>query len=69
MRVLLNSTNLSEVLYHPSTRTMELYFHSGHIYRYIGIPASIFQDLISAPSAGKFYNQHIRGQYSSLRWL
>lgn len=69
MRVLLNSSNLSEVTYHSPTQTMEITFHSGHIYRYANIPRNVFQDLISAPSAGRFYNRFIRGRFDSIRWF
>jgi hypothetical protein len=69
MRVLFNSTNIAEAFYQPSTQILEIYFHSGHVYRYAGIDRDTFDELISAPSAGKFYNNHIRGQYTSLRWF
>lgn len=69
MRVLFNSTNISEAFYQPSTQILEIYFHSGHIYRYAGISQDTFDALISAPSVGKFYNDNIRGQYTSLRWF
>ena len=69
MRVLLNSTNLSEVAYHNQSRIMEITFNSGHIYRYTAVPEMVFQDLINAPSAGRFYNQFIRGRFSSIRWF
>jgi len=48
---------------------MEITFHSGHIYRYAGIPRNVFQDLINAPSAGRFYNRFIRGRFDSIRWF
>lgn len=69
MRVLFKSTNISEAFYQSDTQVLELYFHSGHIYRYAGITQNIFQQLVRAPSTGKFYNEHIRGQYTSLRWF
>ena len=69
MRVLFNSTNISEAFYQPDTQILEISFHSGHIYRYAGITREIFDQLISAPSTGKFYNKHIRGQFTSLRWF
>ena len=69
MRVLFNSTNIAEAFYQPTTKVLEIYFHSGHIYRYAGITQDTFDELLCAPSAGKFYNNHIRGQYTSLRWF
>ena len=69
MRVLLNSTNIAEVRYHPSVGLMELSFQSGHIYHYSGIPEHIFRELIQARSAGRYYNINIRGKFSSMRWV
>ena len=69
MRALLNSTNLYEVIYHPSLQVMEVYFHSGHAYRYVGVPSTVFNGLISASSAGQYYNSRIKGQFSSVRWV
>ena len=69
MRVLFQSTNISEAFYQPSTQILEISFHSGHIYRYAGISKDLFEQLVCAPSTGKFYNKHIRGQYTSLRWF
>lgn len=69
MRVLLNSTNIAEVRYHPSAALMEISFQSGHIYHYSNIPKHVFQELIQARSAGRYYNMHIRGKYSSMRWI
>ncbi len=69
MRALLNSTNLHEVIYHPSLQMMEVHFHSGHTYRYMGVPTRVFNELINAPSAGRYYNHKIRGHFSSVRWF
>ena len=69
MRVLFNSTNIAEAFYQPNTQVLEIYFHSGHVYRYAGISKDVFNELISAPSAGKYYNNNIRGQFTSLRWF
>ena len=69
MRVLLNSSNLCEVAYHNQSQIMEITFNSGHIYRYTAVPHVVFQDLINAPSAGRFYNRFIRGRFTSIRWF
>ena len=69
MRVLFNSSNIAEAFYQSRTQVLEIYFHSGHIYRYAGISKEIFDALIKAPSVGKYYNDNIRGQYTSLRWF
>ena len=69
MRILLNSTNLSEAIYYPATKTLEVCFHSGHVYRYSGVPRDTFQGLIDSESAGRVYNNSIKGQFPSMRWF
>lgn len=47
---------------------LELEFVSdSSVYRYYDVPESIYQGLMDADSAGRFYNQTIRGQYPSRR--
>ncbi|WP_254446360.1 KTSC domain-containing protein [Pantoea sp. CCBC3-3-1] len=39
-------------------------FHNGGIYQYSGVPASIHQGLLSAPSKGQYFHLHIKNVYS-----
>ncbi len=32
-------------------------------YRYMGVPARVYRELISAESAGRYFNAHIRDRY------
>jgi hypothetical protein len=36
---------------------------SGRTYTHYRVPASLYHGLITASSAGAFYNQNLRGQY------
>jgi len=58
----LQSSNLRATRYEPSTETLEIQFLSGSTYRYRGVPSSIYQSLLDAPSAGKFFNAEIKDQ-------
>ena len=42
---------------------MNLYLHSGEIYRYNNISEELFQRFINSDSWGRFYNQFIRNQF------
>lgn len=64
MPVQLDSSAISQVEYDSSSRTLRVWFTSGKVYDYYGVPQDIYEGLISAPSAGKFFNDHIRDQYS-----
>lgn len=49
--------------YDPTTRTIEIEFRDGTIYDYLPVPQDVFQQLISAPSKGSFFDRHIKLKY------
>ena len=69
MRAFLQSSGISEAIYHPHSQILEVCFHSGHVYRYSGVPDSVFHELSAAESAGKYYNSSIKGKFASMRWF
>ena len=42
---------------------MNLYLHSGEIYRYNNIPEDLYQRFLESESWGRFYNQFIRNHF------
>lgn len=56
------SSNISAVGHANSTLTVE--FKSGAVYEYYGVAASVFEDLVSAPSVGKYFNAVVKEGYS-----
>jgi hypothetical protein len=65
--VSLQSSNIRAVQYEPKTHALNVEFHSRSVYVYSGVPETIFQGLLRAYSAGRYYNQWIKGQYLSHR--
>ena len=63
-RVDLLSTSLNAATYQDHSACLELEFRSGEIYRYRGVPAHIYQDLLQAESKGRYFNQHIRDRFA-----
>ncbi|MFN3762814.1 MAG: KTSC domain-containing protein, partial [Anaerolineae bacterium] len=49
--------------YDEDTRTLEIEFHSGGIYQYYDVPPEIYQELLNAPSLGKYFHAKIRNTY------
>ncbi len=49
------STVLASVGYHPAKRLLEIEFHSGAIYRYLGVPEEIHRRLLAAGVEGTFF--------------
>lgn len=55
-----NSTAISEVSYDKDTQILRIQFIRGTEYDYPNVPEKEFRNLVSAPSVGKYYNQHIK---------
>lgn len=55
------SSNLESVGYRNGT--LLVHFRSGGTYRYTNVPANVVKGLLTAPSAGKYYNAYIRDRY------
>jgi hypothetical protein len=62
-RIPVHSSNIRAVGYEPETRTMEVEFHSGGVYRYSGVPETIYQGLMQAASKGSYFHDHIKDRY------
>lgn len=61
----LDSSNIAAAGYDDAERRLVLKFHSGSAYEYLDVDRSVFEELLSADSAGRFYNQRIKGQFTS----
>lgn len=62
-RLPVDSTNLSSVGYDPQNKVLEIEFKNGNIYQYFSVPENINLGLISASSAGKYFNSNIKDIY------
>jgi len=62
-RTPVDSTTLASVGYDPVASLLELEFHSGAIYRYLPVPASLYRNLLAADSKGRFFNHFIRNRF------
>jgi KTSC domain len=63
-RVDLQSTSLNAATYQEQSAFLELEFRSGAIYRYLGVPAPVYQELLRSESKGRYFNQHIRNRFT-----
>ena len=58
------SSNIESAGYDDSTKTLEVKFKSGGIYRYPGVPRIIYEGIFKAESPGGFVQRWIvRGKY------
>lgn len=58
--VQLNSSAINSVTYDEETKVLRIEFKRGAEYDYPNVPKSEFTNLITAPSAGKYFNAHIK---------
>jgi hypothetical protein len=61
------SSALRSVGYDAGSQTLAITFVSGSTYEYSGVPRSVYEGLLSAPSKGSYFNTHVKGQYSYRR--
>ena len=61
----LNSSAIQRVDYDTASGNLDIWFQkSGGPYTYYGVPSNIYQGLVSASSAGRYFDAYIRNQYS-----
>ncbi|MCJ7668218.1 MAG: KTSC domain-containing protein [Anaerolineae bacterium] len=58
-----SSTDIRSIGYDPESQTLEVEFHSGGVYQYFGVPASVYSGLMSASSHGKYFHRHVKNVY------
>ena len=57
------STTLAIVAYDRTRELLQLEFNSRALYQYFGVPATVHEELLRAPSKGSYFNQTIRGKF------
>jgi hypothetical protein len=56
-RVRLSSSAIEAVTYDERRKTLTVEFRAGDIYRYACVPEFVYEELLRAESAGRFWNQ------------
>jgi hypothetical protein len=55
---------IKRVVFDDEAETLQVSFRSGLRYIYEGVPRAIYDALGKAASAGRFFNEHIKGRYA-----
>lgn len=61
------SSNLAASAYDAHDRVLTVEFRGGRVYRYAGVPAETYHQLLTAESAGQFFAREIRGKFAGER--
>lgn len=59
------SSNIASVGYDPAERAMQVQFKSGGLWRYTGVPQSVYDALLSAESIGKYFHGSVRTAFTA----
>lgn len=59
----LNSSAISRARYDSLTARLHITFHSGRTYTFYRVPPAIYEGLLNASSAGRYYHTYIRGRF------
>ncbi len=60
----LKSHWMSTASWDENTKELEIVLDDGHVYNYASVPASVYQGLVSASSAGKYFIANIKGRFA-----
>jgi lysyl-tRNA synthetase class 2 len=58
-----DSTSLRTVGYDAERQLLQVEFHNRSIYQYFEVPATVYQELMQAPSKGAYFNRSIRPRF------
>jgi hypothetical protein len=58
-----DSSAIARGAYDLDAQTLDLWYKGGDRYRYFGVPETVFDALLAAPSAGEFVNREIKPRY------
>ena len=62
-RTAVKSRDIAIVGYDPETSTLEIAFRIGGVYHYSGVSEEIYKGLLTSPSQGRYFDQHIKHKY------
>lgn len=62
-RAPVRSSSIKSLGFDPRTHVLDIEFAGGAVYRYSGVPASVYARALAAESKGRFVNAHIRERY------
>ena len=59
-RIPVKSSNLRSVGYDSASQNLEIEFLNSGIYQYSNVPNRVYEDLMSAPSHGQYFDANIK---------
>jgi KTSC domain len=66
-RKYVESSMMASFGYDPGSLTLEIEFVSGAVWQYLDVQKSVYNQMKSASSFGKFFLANIKGEYEEVR--
>lgn len=63
----IDSTSVAEVGYEQEENLLRVQFQNGSTYDYFDVPADVYEGILRAPSAGRFFNENVSGEFAYQR--
>ncbi len=57
------SSALASIAYDGTRELLQVEFSSRALYQYFGVPATVHEALLRAPSKGSYFNRAVRGKF------
>ena len=67
MREVVQSSSLRSFGYDRATQALEIEFHGGRVYRYLGVTPEVWSAFRRAASKGHFFQTFIRDHFETTR--
>lgn len=58
------SSIIQRIVFDDEAETLRVSFRSGLRYIYEGVPRAVYEALGKAASAGRYFNEHVKGRYA-----
>jgi len=62
-RIDVESSMLASIGYDEKTKTLEVEFNHGGVYKYLKVSKSVYEELMNADSLGSYFYHNIRDDY------
>ena len=61
--VSVSSSMIAAVGYDAPTQVLDVQFNNGDTYSYDMVPENVYQGFFTAPSAGQYFRNYVKGRY------
>ena len=62
-----NSSHVQKVEYNDDCKSLRVEYQNGRVYNFSNVPADVYEELVLAPSVGKFLNEFVYENYDYTR--